>query len=240
MMPLTAELQHLSTTQKAELLKLLEERKRRESRRQFYGLFPDDGPLRRELYPRHVEFFAAGLTEKERCFMAGNRVGKTVGAGYEIAAHTTGEYQNWWPGYVFERPISCLVAGDTGATTRDIIQTKLLGPYDDIGTGIIPGDLIVDAVPKRGLPNAYEEVLVRHKPTGGVSRIKLRSYDQGRRIFQGTEEDLIWFDEECPQDVYDEALIRTMTTHGKTMLTFTPLSGLTPLVISFLQADGKM
>ncbi len=236
----TASLQHLSLAQKAELISLLEEKQRRRKRREFYHLFPDEGPLRRELYHRHLEFFEAGKIHKERCFMAGNRVGKTVGAGYEITAHITGEYPEWWNGLRYDRGVRVLAAGDTGATTRDIIQTKLIGPFDDIGTGMIPGDLILDLVPKRGLPNAYEEIHVRHLPTKGVSKIKLRSYDQGRRIFQGTEEDIVWFDEECPEDVYDEALIRTMTTSGITMLTFTPLSGLTPLVISFLQSTGEM
>lgn len=239
-MNLPANLNSLSRDQKIEAIALYEEMARRKARRQCDTWFPDDGPLRRELYPRHMEFFAAGKIHKERCFMAGNRTGKTIGAGFETKVHSTGEYPDWWPGLRFDRPIRMLAAGDTGATTRDIIQAKLLGPYDEIGTGMIPGDLIEDLVPKRGLPNAYEEIIVKHNPTGGHSRIKLRSYDQGRRIFQGTEEDIVWFDEECPEDVYDEALIRTMTTHGITMLTFTPLSGLTPLVISFLQSTGEM
>ena len=234
------ELQSCSISQKIELIQLLEAKQYKESREQFYTWFPELGDLRRELYPRHMEFFKAGSIHNERCFMAGNRVGKTIGAAYEFTAHTTGITPKWWEGKTFGRPVRCLAAGDTGATTRDIIQTKLLGPYDEIGTGMIPGDLIVDLIPKRGLPKAYEEILIKHVPTGGVSRIKLRSYDQGRRIFQGTEEDLIWFDEECPEDVYDEALIRTMTTRGSTMLTFTPLSGLTPLVISFLKSVGRI
>ena len=59
-----------------------------------YGLlesmYPDEGPLRRELYPKHMEFFAAGKKYNERLFMAGNRVGKTEGAGgYEAALHLT-------------------------------------------------------------------------------------------------------------------------------------------------------
>jgi phage terminase large subunit-like protein len=37
--------------------------------------------------------------------------------------------------------------------------------------------------------------------------------------------------------VYEEALIRTMTTNGMLMLTFTPLNGLTPLVTSFLKME---
>ncbi|WP_259556287.1 hypothetical protein [Vibrio harveyi] len=190
-MNLEQELLRLPRHKQIELLALIEEEKKRENRRQFYTWFPDKGDLRRELYPRHMQFFEAGIEHDERCFMAGNRTGKTIAAGYEITAHMTGEYPHWWRGKIFNHGIRALAAGDTGATTRDIIQQKLIGPYDDIGTGMIPGDLIVDLVPKRGLPNAYEEIHVRHVPTSGVSKLKLRSYDQGRRIFQGTEEDLV-------------------------------------------------
>jgi hypothetical protein len=43
-------------------------------------LFPDDRcAFRRELYPKHLEFFARqARTTSERVFIAGNRVGKTV------------------------------------------------------------------------------------------------------------------------------------------------------------------
>jgi len=40
-------------------------------------LFPLTGPLRRDLYPKHIEFFQAGAQYKERLFMAANRIGKT-------------------------------------------------------------------------------------------------------------------------------------------------------------------
>jgi hypothetical protein len=39
--------------------------------------------------------------------------------------------------------------------------------------------------------------------------------EQGRGAFEGTEEDLIWFDEEPPGDVYAEALVRTVMTNGQ-------------------------
>jgi hypothetical protein len=54
--------------------------------------FPDEGPFRRELYPKHTEFFAAGKDEMERCFMASNRVGKTRAGAFEAALHLTGKY----------------------------------------------------------------------------------------------------------------------------------------------------
>lgn len=65
------------------------------------------------------------------------------------------------------------------------------------------------------------------------------SYDQGRRAFQGTGRHVVLFDEEPPMDVYNEALIRTATLDGITMLTFTPLSGLSEVVLSFLPADQR-
>jgi hypothetical protein len=47
--------------------------------------YPDSGPLRRELYPKHLQFFEAGATRRERAFLAANRVGKSEGVGgYEM------------------------------------------------------------------------------------------------------------------------------------------------------------
>ena len=83
--------------------------------REFY---PETGPLRRELYPRHLEFFAAGRKHRERLMLAANRVGKTEGVGgYEVALHLTGAYPDWWPGrrfladFIFIRKL-VTVAGD--------------------------------------------------------------------------------------------------------------------------------
>jgi hypothetical protein len=105
----------LSSQQRLELESLLLELERRQNTRLLQTMFPDKGPLRRELYPKHQEFFksrAPGtppgeLTEiaraSERVFMAGNRVGKTVAAGTEIAYHLTGEYPDWWEGHRFDK-----------------------------------------------------------------------------------------------------------------------------------------
>lgn len=220
------------------LLSALEEKARRRKYNLIRELFPDEGPFRRELYAKHMEFFRAGASHKERLLLSGNRVGKTIAGGAEMTYHLTGDYPHWWEGKTFDKPINALAAGDTSQTTRDIIQTKLLGGLwgtDDFGSGLIPRDKLGKPTPARGVANLYEEINVNHA-SGGTSRLMLRSYDQGRRIFQGTEQDLVWLDEEVPKDVYDEALIRTMTTRGIVMMTFTPLSGLTELVVSFLES----
>ena len=228
----------LSREEKLRLLELLKERDRRKKYNRVKELFPETGPYRRELYVKHMEFFEASRYHSELLFMAGNRVGKTEAGGFKIYCHLTGLYPEWWPGIRFRRHINALAAGDTNQTTRDIIQKKLLGGKygtSEWGTGLIPLHLLGKPTIKPGVSDAYDSVPVKHV-SGEWSILKLRSYDQGRKIFQGTEEDIIWMDEECPYDVYEEALIRTMTTNGQFMLTFTPLSGLTELVLAFLDS----
>jgi phage terminase large subunit-like protein len=225
----------LDRPEKLELIQLLEEKAKRLATRKLFGYYPDDGPLRRELYPKHLEFFKAGTEHRERLFLAANRVGKTEGAGgFEVALHLTGRYPIWWPGRRFDRPTNWWAAGNTGKTTRDIIQAKLFGPLSGLGTGLIPKeDIVGQPSAKQGVPNAFDTAFIKHT-SGGVSQLQLKSYDQRRTAFEGTEQDGIWLDEEPPQDIYTECLLRTMTNNGLIMLTFTPLMGMSEVVLSFL------
>lgn len=225
----------MTREQKLELIRLLEEKERRAKGKKILNYFPDNGPLRRELYKKHLSFFEKGKSFRERAFIAANRVGKTEsGGGYELVLHATGLYPHWWEGRRFDRPINAWGAGDTGKTVRDIIQFKLLGPPSEIGTGLIPADLVVKTTPKQGVPEAVDTIYVKHV-SGGLSKIVLKSYDQKRISFQGTEQDVIWLDEEPDLDIYTECLLRTMTGNGILMLTFTPLMGMSETVMSFLQ-----
>jgi phage terminase large subunit-like protein len=228
---------------RVELLHILDEIQRRSQMRQLESMFPDGGPFARNLYTRHLEFFACGTHYSQRVFMAANRVGKTMGAGTEWTYHLTGEYPHWWTGYRFNRPIRLLVSGDTHETTRDILQLKLLGSTTDrpemFGTGLIPGRCIKSITARRGnVQGAVERALIRRKG-GGESELWFRSYEQGRQIFQGFELDGFWPDEECPQDVYEEGLVRLMTRKGICTLTFTPLQGLTELVQNLQESEGE-
>jgi phage terminase large subunit-like protein len=208
-------------------------------------MYPAVGPLRRDLYPRHMEFFRGGTEHMERCMMAANRVGKTWGVGaYETTCHLTGLYPDWWPGRRFDRPIDGWCAGDTSETTRDVIQVALTGvggegAEGEIGTGMIPGDLIIGKPSaKRGISGAFDTLRVQHV-SGGVSTIGFKSYDQGRPKFQGTKKDLVWLDEEPSIEVYEESLLRLTSTlpgeqNGLMLCTFTPLNGLSRVSLKFL------
>jgi phage terminase large subunit-like protein len=217
-----------------ELTLLLEESLRRRKERKIATYFPDTGEYRRELYPKHTAYFKAGARYRERLMMAANRIGKTESiGGYEMVLHMTGRYPSWWEGRKFDQPISAWAAGDTGKTTRDILQMKLLGPPGEFGTGLIPKADLIKTTAKAGVAEAIEVITVRHA-SGGESRLTFKSYDQRREAFQGSEQDVIWLDEEPPLDVYTECLLRTMTNNGMTMLTFTPLMGMSETVMSFM------
>lgn len=230
----------LPLPKKRAALRLLEAKALARARFKLRTYYPDTGPLRRELYRKHLEFFRLGATKRERLLLAANRVGKSEGVGgYETTLHLTGRYPDWWEGARFDHPVRWWAAGKTNETTRDIIQRKLFGDVEYhgrskrlSGTGLIPWEDIGDISWKRGTDLA-DTVKVRHS-TGGWSVLGLKSYEQGRGSFEGTEQDGIWLDEEPALEIYTECLIRTMTTQGLMILTFTPLEGMSDVVLAFL------
>lgn len=189
-------------------------------------------------YPKQKEFHAAGAKHRERLFMAGNQLGKTVAGGFECAMHLTGRYPDWWCGRRYDRPVRLWAAGVTGESTRDNPQRILLGPpaiRDQWGTGAIPGDAIINTSLGRNLADAVDSIVVRHS-SGGLSILTFKAYGLGREKWQGQTLDGVWFDEEPPLDIYTEGLTRTNATGGFTMITFTPLLGISGVVRLFLDA----
>ena len=222
-----------------ELQSLLAELEYRRKTNRIDLYFPETGKLRRELYAKHMEAFNHGIAHTIRVAIAGNRTGKSEGLGsYETTKHLTGEYCDWWNGHRFDRPIKVLVAGDTKETTRDILQYKLLGKPGELGTGMIPKRCIGVPRMRTNGGGAIDFIPVMHK-SGLWSYLYFKSYEQGRKIFQGQEFDFIWLDEECPEDVYGEAVTRLMTTKGRGLLTFTPLNGVTPLIRSLREMTKR-
>jgi phage terminase large subunit-like protein len=230
---------------------LLAEKQRRLNQRMFDRLFPavdtiqPDGSTyhARDKYPRHMEFFEAGARYRERCLMAANRVGKTVAGAYEVACHLTGDYPDWWPGRRFPGPVRAWAAGKTNETTRDIVQSTLMGEVSTSGgrktvsgTGMIPGRLIGAVTSKAGVTDMLDTVRVKHVK-GGSSILGFKSYQQGRGSFEGTAQHVVWLDEEPPIDIYGECLTRTATTGGILVLTFTPLDGLSETVMQFMPGE---
>ena len=188
-------------------------------------------------YSKQLEFHAAGLKYRERLFLAGNQLGKTLAGSFELAMHLTGRYPDDWPGRKWDRPIVAWAAGVTGESTRDNPQRLLMGRPGAFGTGAIPGDCIETTARALGVSELLDMVRVKHV-SGGESILAFKFYEKGREKWQGETVDLVWFDEEPPSDIYSEGLTRTNATGGCVFLTCTPLLGMTEVICRFLQEES--
>lgn len=101
------------------------------------------------------------------------------------------------------------------------------------GTGLIPKRDIIQVIPARGVADLADTILVRHI-TGKQSRVRLKSYEQGREKFQADTIDWAWPDEEPDLEIYTEILSRTNATGGIIWMTMTPLLGMSKTVMRFL------
>ena len=224
---------------KATIPEIVAELARRQRRKgKIYELFPDEGPLRRELYPQHLEFFRKGKEASSRLALAANGVGKTIGmGGYEFSLHLTGLYPDWWPGYRFKKPPRFWIAGKTRQTTRDNQQAIMLGRpnLEEEGGGLIPADLIDMGSIRRwpGSGGLIESCRIKHAG-GGWSFLGVRSYDQALDAWFGENLDGGWMDEPSELPYYAELFTRTRgSEHPCIALTFTPLKGTNSLITLF-------
>lgn len=204
-------------------------------------------------YQKQRLFHDYGEQKRERLFRAGNRLGKSECGSAEMAYHLTGQYPDDWKGRKFTRPIKGWAASDTGTTTRDVVQTKLCGPYADpalYGSGMIPRDCVkwkTDVTLARGVTDLFDTILVTHRTNGvvdGKSILTFKTYEQGRKKWQGDAIDVIWCDEECDEDVYSEGLARIAPTRadepgGIIYMTATPLLGRTKIIIRFMDEPSQ-
>ena len=106
---------------------------------------------------------------------------------------------------------------------REVAQSKILHYLNP--------DWIVDVCMEEGRKESYENGIIDYvviKNVSGLdSKIYFKSADQGRDKFQGASLDFVWFDEEPPEDIYFECLMRVFDKKGDIFGTMTPLKGLT-------------
>ena len=186
-------------------------------------------------FEHQLKFFKTGDSER-RGILAANRIGKTVSTCYETAMHLTGLYPEWWEGYRFDKPITCMVAGEGWSQVALVLQNELLGSQDvkiteNLGTGAIPRDCIVIDTMRNDGANCIG-VEIRHV-SGANSYLLFANYTQEVRQLQGFKLNLAVFDEQPPDDFFSEIVTRTATTQGKVLCSFTPLKGLNGLVSKF-------
>ena len=187
-------------------------------------------------YPYQQKFHKTGSEANQRLLMAANRIGKSFSGAAEMSYHLTGLYPDWWEGRRYDNPITAWAGGVSNETTRDIVQYELLGSPDDpdaFGSGAIPKSKIIKTERKPGVPNAKSVALIQHV-TGGNSSLHFKAYEMGVDKWQGRSVDCIWLDEEPSRELYSQAVTRTLDRKGMVYMTFTPESGMTETVASFM------
>src|SRR6266850_2890328 len=188
-------------------------------------------------YPKQLRFH--NLKERERALFKANRAGGTYCGGMEVAMHLTGIYPQWWQGIRFRKAVRWGVGSETGDLLKKGPQRMLYGSMEAVGTGTIPKDLLVQP-PKmsRGIPDGIDTLQVRHctqgVPDGTLSAAVFMSYADGRAKWASDEWDGAWFDEEPELDIYTEGLTRTNVTLGPVIFTFTPLKGVSDVVMRYV------
>lgn len=186
--------------------------------------------------PKALDFYASGLTARQRLLLGAVRSRKTSLALKEVSCHVHGIYPSWWNGYRYDRPTRWLVGTVKAEKTRDVLQKYLLEGDPQFGLKpFIHNNLIADKY-SGSLKNSVSKLFVKHV-SGGMSEIKFSSFSEGASGLQSETFDGVHLDEAPDFDVYQEILFRT-TAFGdyKTfvILTMWPENGRDELVDFFM------
>ena len=160
----------------------------------------------------------------------------TIASTYETAYHLTGRYPKNWKGKKWDKPIIAMCSGESWEQVAKTLQSKLLG-CDDIkqsyklGTGSIPLECIDQKSYRTDGANVLS-IEIWHE-SGGKSKLYFSNYTQQVRHLQGFELDLVVLDEQPPDEIFSELVVRTAQRNGQVMCSFTPLKGMSGLVRKF-------
>lgn len=161
-------------------------------------------------HEKQLEFHTSD--KRIKLFLAGNRVGKTTAGACEVIWWATGTHP-----YINtpEPPVRIRVVGTDFPNGVEKIVLPEIARW--VPLSVLKGD-------------SWEKAYHKAKRTlyfKNGSFIEFMSSDQDLDKFAGTSRHLIWFDEEPPNDVWNENVTRTIDTEGNMLMTMTPLLGLT-------------
>ncbi len=171
----------------------------------------------KKVHAKQLEFHKS--LKRNRWAFGGNRSGKTECGAVETVWLARGIHP-----YRPNKPnVRGWVVSLSTRVQKDVAQQKVLS--------YLQKDWIEDIVMVSGKKSnaesgVIESILVRNV-FGGISVIGFKSCEEGREKFQGASLDFVWFDEEPPQDVYQECKMRVLDTEGDIFGTMTPLKGMT-------------
>lgn len=155
------------------------------------------------------------LVQKVRFYVGGNRSGKTVGGIIEDIWWVTKKHPYIDVGAIYPEPIRgriCTTDFVNGGEGIIIPALKRWCPASEFRGG--SWEAAWDA----------EERTVHFVNDGFI---ELRSYDQQLDKHAGTSRHFVHFDEEPPEDIFNENMARLTDTGGRCWFTMTPVEGMT-------------
>lgn len=159
-------------------------------------------------------------------FLGGNRSSKTERGAFMAVAWLMGkEYYRDEPSwrYIKDLPIpehGCNIwaVGLDFSVIRDVIWNEKLR------RGHRHPGLLPDSESPFVVRVSDSEFQIQVEVNGRKSSLTCKSADSGREKMQSASVDLVWIDEECDVEVFDELYQRTVDCAGKILITLTPLS----------------
>ena len=154
-----------------------------------------------------------------RWVFGGNRTGKTECGAVEVVWMARGIH----PYRENRKNTEGWVVSLSRDVQREVAQRKILKYLSE--------EWIEDIVMNSGRADCPEtgviDCITVRNVFGGLSRIWFKSCEMGRAKFQGASLDYVWFDEEPPEDIFDECMMRVVDKKGDIFATMTPLLGRT-------------
>lgn len=170
-----------------------------------------------KIHLKQLEFHKC--QKRNRWVFGGNRSGKTECGAVETVWRARGIHP-----YRENRPDTFgWVVSVSREVQRDVAQRKILYYLNP--------EWIHEVVMVSGKSSNPEGGVIDYIAVknvfGGISTIGFKSAEMGREKFQGASLDYVWFDEEPPEDIYNECRMRVVDRKGDIYGTMTPLKGIT-------------
>lgn len=170
-----------------------------------------------KIHYKQLEFHKC--PKRNRWVFGGNRSGKTECGAVETVWMARGIH----PYRQNRKDVFGWVVSPTREVQRDVAQAKVL-KY--LRPEWIDSVVMVSGRADNPQSGVIDYIAVKNV-FGGISKIGFKSCEMGREKFQGASLDFVWFDEEPPEDIYDECMMRILDKKGDIFGTMTPLKGLT-------------
>lgn len=160
-------------------------------------------------HDKQIAFHSASA--RNRLYIGGNRSGKTTGGILEDLMWLTGKHEY--------RKIP------EGGVRGRIVAVDFINGIEKIIWPEIKRWTPMSALRGGTWTDAYDS-LERTLNFENGSFVEFMSYDQKLDKFAGTSRHFVHFDEEPPQDIYTECLLRLLDTKGSWWMTLTPVQGM--------------